>query len=398
MAAVAVLAPFADGEAIELGNHYWRKQVLRHGDFAYGDRTLQFTPAYTAQLARAYREKAYDAVPFQFAGSDNKHTNSIEATRGEIVGFESTADGLDAIFTLEPEAQKIVERHPKLPVSVRIVENLDRADGKHWDAAIQHVLATWDPRVTAMKPWERVDLADDVDHVLDLTDARSGATPQEGHAMPQLSENFTDEEIAKLRALLAGDTAAADQAAKDAKDAKGTDAKTDGYVAPSDEELERIAGLLFPDEKAADSKPAEAPAEAPAEVTAAATPSPQAIELASRLDRMEKENAALRRTADEAAYGKLRDDLARDSGIPPAVTDLGKELLTGAHTIELSGGETVDAGKIVHTMLTALGEQIKLLDLSGPVVFDQSALAAEAEAEKSRTSFAADYAKNHGLV
>jgi len=395
-ASVAVLAPFDDTEAIELGNRYWRKQVLRHGDFAYGDRTLQFTPEYTQQLAKAWREKAYDAVPFQFAGADNKHTNAIDATRGEIVGFESTTDGLDAIMTLEPEAETVVRRHPRLPVSVRIIENLDRADGRHFDAAIQHVLATWDPRVTAMKPWERVELAsDDVDHVLDLTDltvARPGATT-EGTDMPKLADAFSDEEIAKLRALLTEDPKdAKDTTVKDATPAapETKDAKDDEYVVPSDEELERIARALFPEETKAEDAAAKAKVDASAD-------NPQAIELANRLSVIEAENARLRGAADAAAYMKLRDDLARDSGIPPAITDLAKPLLTGAHTIELSGGEKVNAGEIIHKVLVAVGEQVKMLDLSGPVVFDQSEADAAAAADKARDSFAAEYAKQFGL-
>lgn len=380
---VAVLTPLIESEAINLGNHYWRKQVLRHGDFAYKagsvDRTLQFTPAYTQALAKAYREKAYDAVPFQFAGPDNAHTNAIEATKGEIVGFDATADGLDAIFALEPEAEQVISRHPKLPVSVRIIENLDRADSASWPAAIQHVLATWDPRITGMRPWERVELATgDVDRTIDLT-----ISNEEGAPMPEIKDQLGPDEVTALRALLAQGTPPAEPAKKD-------DDPGDAWTMPSDEELQRIADALLAE---VDDEPAEVPAE-----VAASNPSPAAIEMTARLDRMEKENAALRRTADEAAYGKLRDDLARGSGIPPAITDLAKELLTGAHTIELSTGERVDAGAIVHKVLTAVGEQIKMLDLSGPVVFDQSAANAEAEAEKGRASFASDYARTHGLV
>jgi hypothetical protein len=389
---VALLAPFDDAEAIDLGNNYWRKQVLRHGDFRYKDRTLKFTPEYTAKLAAAYRAKAYDAVPFQFAGSDNAHTNAIEATRGEIVGFEPTADGtgLDAIFSLEPEAQQVVARHPKLPVSVRIIENLERADGEQFDAAIQHVLATWDPRVTAMKPWERVELSNDgIDHVYDLTDA----TPQEGTTMPTLADQFTDEEIKKLRALLSADDGKTPDAKDVSKDGKDV-SKDAAYVPPSDEELDRIARALFPDE--VEDAPAEAPP-AKAEIKATAD-DPKVVEMATRLSAVEAENTKLRKAAETRAYEQLRDDLARDSGIPPAITDLAKELLTGAHTIEMSNGETVDAGAIVHKVLTAIGEQVKMLDLSGPVVFDQSAQDAEATADKSRASFAADYARQHGLL
>jgi hypothetical protein len=405
MATRAVLAPFTEDEAIELGNRYWRKQVLRHGDYAYeGGRTLRFTPDYTAALARAYRERAYDAVPLQFAGPDNRHTNAIEATRGEIVGLESTAEGLDAIMSLEPEAEAVVRRHPRLPVSVRIVENLDRADGKAWPAAVQHVLATWDPRVTAMKPWERVELASDgVERVVDLTEptvARPGATTQEGTTMPQLADAFSDEEIAKLRALLAEDKDTSegadgtDTTAAPAPDAAGPE---DGYVIPSDEELDRIARVLYPGETGQpEGQPAGETAAEAGEVTATAG-DPQVVEMASRLSAIEAENAKLRAAADEAAYEKLRDDLARGSGIPPAITDLAKPLLTGAHVIEVSGGQKVNAGEVIHKVLTAIGEQAKLLDLSGPVAFGQTESDADHAADGERRSFAEQYARDFGL-
>jgi hypothetical protein len=400
----AVLTPLVESEAIDLGNHYWRKQVLRHGDFAYKaqgvDRTLKFTPEYTQALARAYREKAYDAVPFQFAGPDNAHTNAIEATRGEIVGFDATPEGLDAIFALEPEAEKVISRHPKLPVSVRIIENLERADKKAWPAAVQHVLATWDPRVTAMKPWERVELSNDgVDSVLDLTDSTAVAPPgpdTEGATMPEIKDQLTEDEVTALRALL---TKATPPAPK-------TDA--DGWTMPSDEELQRIADALLAEEEAtpeaaaAVTTPAPAPAAAaetaePALVAASNEPSPEAIEMAARMDRLEKDNTRLRIEADQKAYLDLRRTLADESGIPPAVTDLAKPLLVGSHSVELSNGSKVDAGEIVRKVLTSIGEHVKLLDLSGPTVFDAGQEESERQKAAGNTEWAKQYLIDQGV-
>lgn len=401
---VALLTPLIESEAIDLGNHYWRKQVLRHGDFAYKaqgvDRTLQFTPAYTQALAKAYREKAYDAVPFQFAGADNAHTNAIEATRGEIVGFDATPDGLDAIFALEPEGEKVISRHPKLPVSVRIIENLDRADGKAWPAAIQHVLATWDPRVTAMKPWERVELSsDDAVRTYDLTDSTAVAPPgpdTEGATMPEIKDQLGPDEVAALRALLAKVDAPADTK-KDTKKAEDDD----GWTMPSDEELQRIADALLAeaDADAADAPPAEpakADAKTPETVNASNAPAVP-IELTSRLDLLEKDNARLRADADQKAYLDLRRKLADESSIPPAVTDLARPLLTGSHAVELSTGQTVDAGDIVRKLLVSIGEHVKLLDLSGPTVFDAGAAGEEAAKADQLSAFAKQYASDYGL-
>lgn len=405
MTSVAILAPFADQDAIELGGHLWRKQVIRHGDFRYRDpntgeeRTLHFTPDYTASLAQAYREAAYDAVPLQFADASNAHTNAVEATRGEILGMEPSSDGtgLDAIVRLSDDGEKAIRNYPKLPVSVRIIENLDRADGKRWPAAVQHVLATWDPRITGMSPWERVDLTgDDVTDVIDLTVAPDG-TEQEGATVPEIADQLTPDEVKALRALLTP---------------AGKPTTEDGEQ-PSDAELERIARALFPDEAPDTTAPAEVPATAPAvapETTVAATadkgtaveltadPSPTEIALASRLDVLEKDNAKLRASAAETAYTELRDKLAHESHIPPAITDLCKPWLMSDQAIELSGGESRRPGEDIAKMLTAIGEHAHLLDLSAPTVFDGSTDPDRTEqADNGRKEWAKDFLREHGL-
>jgi hypothetical protein len=394
---VAVLTPLCEGAPIELGNGYWRKQVIRHGDFKYKDprtgevRTLNFTPDYTAKLAQAYREKAYDAVPLQFAGPDNKHTNAIEATRGQVVGLEATADGLDAIVSLEPDAEKVIDRHKALPVSVRIIENLDRIDGKKWPAAVQHVLATWDPQLTAMKPWERVELAnDDVDHVLDLTQlaAPSGVDYQEGATVPEtktddtkMVENLSPEALTRLAKLA--------ELLNDEGMFLEDDEDEDGYIEPTDAEKDKIAAEAL----AGDQKP-DGKAPVDQQVVAASnehTPSATEIELATRLDRAEQETARLRDEAAARRYTELRNDLVTTAGIPPAAIDMCKEWLTGDTSIELSNGVTKDPGADIVKMLREIGKVHQLVDLSEPTVFaterstpsEDDAFAANAEWAKA---------------
>ena len=55
------------------------------------------------------------------------------------------------------EGAKVLRENPKLGVSARIVESYQRADGRHFTAALQHVLGTLDPRIPACargKPWK----------------------------------------------------------------------------------------------------------------------------------------------------------------------------------------------------------------------------------------------------
>jgi hypothetical protein len=353
---IALLTPLCDSEPVELANNVYRKQVIRHGRYDYKGRKLEFTPDYTRKLVDAYRAGAYDAVPLQFAGSDNAHTNDVERTRGEILGFEPSPDGtgLDAIVKADDGAAKIIDRYPKLPVSVRILENYERADGKRFPAAIQHVLATWDPRLTGMSPWRRVEMSnEDVDHVLDLTEvaAPPAGAEEEGAAVPDTSahetQGLSDADLAKLAQLVTA------QLIEAADEDEADDEPDDGYEPPTDEELEAMA------------RASEADDDEPEEVAASNGPSTQEIELANRLDRMEVENARLRRDAAERSYVELSRSLA-EIGIPPAVTDIVKPWLVDARPIELSNGASRTPADDIVKAFKEIAAQVKLVDLSGP--------------------------------
>lgn len=382
---VAVQTPLMETEAIELAasSNIFRKQVLRAGSINYQGKRLDFTPAYLDGLALAYREGAYDAVPFVFTDSTNAHTQDVERIRGEILGFERSGDGLDAIVKVaNPKAAQIIRDFPKLGVSVRIEQPLDRADGKHWPAAIQHVLATTNPRVTGMRPWEPVELANGDLPVIDLStydftegDLREDPTDQKETEMAD-TPSFTPEEVAKVRALLS--VMEADTADDDTDDTE--------FEMPSDEELAAIAAGLFADDVVE---------EAPVEV--AASSDNGAVELAAQLDAQRIELAQLRQERDVERYEKLRESLARDHGIPPRVTELAKPLLMGKQVIELANGNTVDAGDVMRKVLTAIGEHVKIVDLSSDTIYDTDAdTDAEAEA-KRRADDAAAYRRNFGL-
>lgn len=390
---VAIQAPIDDTEAVELARstRLFRKQVLKVGKINYKGRVLDFTPDYLDQLALAHREAVYPVVPLVFAGADNSHTQDVERIRGEVLGFERNGDRLDAIVRASTdEAAQLLRTNPKIGVSVRIEQPIERADGKTWPAAIQHVLATANPVVPGMTPWQPVDLAASGGAVIDLStyDFADGAPADEDTSTEKEIEmadqpSFTPEETERLRALLSS----IDQAEADSQD--------DGYTLPTDEQLAEIAAGLF-DDDLTDADRAAAEQEMAGASLSADT---EALELAqSRLDAQAVELAQIRVERDTERYQRLVSTLATDHGIPPRITELAKPLLMGSHTVELSNGGSVDASKVIRDVLLAVGEHMKLIDLSGPTVYDTPAAEAEKASFAARQSEVAEYARQFGLL
>lgn len=165
----SVQAPFSWQPAIELGNRQWVKKILPIGSIDYKGRQLRFDRSYLSRLVDSFRSRAYDQVPLQLADSDNRHTNDPERTAGEITDLELRDDGLYALATVTERGERVLTENPQLGVSARIVEQYSRADGKFFPAAVQHVLATLDPRVTGLGAWQPVDMSNDGGLVIDLS-------------------------------------------------------------------------------------------------------------------------------------------------------------------------------------------------------------------------------------
>src|ERR1017187_10438196 len=186
-----MLTPVEFRAARQAGATLWRKQLLPLGEIAYKGRRIAFTREYLAGLVTAFRDKAYDVVPFQFADSANSHSNAPEQRRGTVKDLELTDDGLDIIVAAGPEAAKHLTEYPDLGVSARITEDYDRADGKFFPAAIQHVLGTLDPRITGMRPWQAVEAANDDGEVIDLTALEYASDDPEQPVQPELPADLS---------------------------------------------------------------------------------------------------------------------------------------------------------------------------------------------------------------
>jgi hypothetical protein len=174
----AMLSPFDLSAATQTGARLFRKQILRKGTINYKGQKVTFDDPFLQNVVQAFRRGAYDQVPFVLADPDNRHNMDPERFRGEVKGMELTPDGVDAIIEATPEGAKVIKRNPRLGVSARIVTDMSKSDGRSYPVAIQHVLATMDPRLTGMRPWETVDLSDEDEdvEVIDLT----AATVKEG--------------------------------------------------------------------------------------------------------------------------------------------------------------------------------------------------------------------------
>jgi hypothetical protein len=381
---VTVQTPVLNSDAIELGRTTWRKQILPIGQLPYKGRTLDFTRDYINNLVAAYKDRAFDAVPFQLAPDDNSHSNAVDRAAGEIIGLEALDDGLYATVSASDRGAEILREHPNLGVSVRVVEDYQRNDGKtsrSYPAALQHVLATWAPRIAGMKPWQAIDCAEETDEVIDLsaltftpdgdankdseTPAVPGGETQKGAPVAQL----TEEELAAVRAIYP-------VFKKLAEDDEPTPPTANTEAAPQPPVFVEAPVVEEPVVEVVDEEPVLVAA---SEEDAPAIDLAQ-VEMATKLDKQAIELAELKAERDEERWTVEAAELVRDYGIPPVIVALCEPLLRGSkHVVELSDG-SVDAGKVLRDVLHNVAKTYgRRVDLSGPIGSSVELAAADAE-------------------
>lgn len=420
----AVLTPFHGSQAVELGNRQWVKKVLPIGDVEYKGRLLHFTRDYLGRLVQSFKSGAYDQVPFQLADAQNAHTNDPERTRGEITGMELRDDGLYVTAHLSPEGEQVLTANPRLGVSARIVEDYARSDGKHFPAAIQHVLGTLDPRIPGLGAWQAIEAATPApDTVLDLSAAVfTGEQPVPASQPPGRTtgmDNLTPEQQARLAKLLELPDEALDALAAggtvitpdelDALTGPGdggdagdelSDAELDDLIAAA-QELDAL-GLLEDSEGQPEPEPGEdEEAEEGEPVAAGLSAEAQfAIDLANaRTEETQRELAVVTARLREEDYQAEKRRLA-DLGVPPYITELARPLLEGAgHAVELANGKTVDAGAVMRRVLSEYASQARLLDLDVELgsPMDEPEGTRQEEAAASREDVVARFKSMTGL-
>jgi hypothetical protein len=420
-----LLTPVNRGKARQSGATLWRKQLLPVKDINYKGRVISFTREYLAGLVKAFNDRAYDAVPLQFADEDNRHTEKPEHRRGTVRGLELTDDGLDVIVSAGPDAARYLAEYPDLGISAKIVEDYERADGKFYPAALKHVLGTLDPRITGMRPWQAIEAAnaDDGD-VIDLTaeqyatpgqapeppapasPAATGSSLQQPTGTPTQEDTrmaLTEAQEARLARLLDLPDDQFDQVLAAGGEAAAGEGADDQL---SDEELQALIDSL-PEDEDTEPEPETAPEgdREPATAGAALTAEAQAqIDLAnSRAEETSLELARVTAALNRAAFEKERDWYSREYGIPPRITDLARPVLEGeGHVVELSNGSSIDAGAIVRRVLKEVGQTVRMLDLSGelgtPLDFSADAeRAAEDKAAEDRKALVSAFRRSTGV-
>jgi hypothetical protein len=157
------------------GRVLYKKQILPEGTYDYKGTKLDLTADQLKGYVDSFKAGAFDEVPFQFGGSESEHNNDPKRRGGTLAHMEHTpGQGVYGYFDFskDPETVKYVEKYPRFGVSPRIELGIERADGKKFAGAIQHVCGTLVPRINGMAPWEKVELsasANTTDEVVDLS-------------------------------------------------------------------------------------------------------------------------------------------------------------------------------------------------------------------------------------
>lgn len=312
------LTPTEGGQVVNLSRTMFRKKILPLGTINYKGRKIEFDQAYLTDLASSFQDGAFDQVPFMLADKDNAHTMDPERYRGDIRGVEVAEDGLYGTFELSGDAADLVKKNPNLGVSARIVEGYDRADGKTYPRAMQHVLGTLDPRITGLGAWQEVSLSgyDSGTQIVNLTESTYEGDPMTKKPDELDLGGLTDEELAELLASL--------------------EDEDDGDETEEDEDV--------PDEPAAKKTP---------QPVGLAADHPIAIELANQ----RTETSRIKAELALSRFDNEREKMIRD-GVPPFLIDLAKPIMLAADPVvlDLSNGLTddnksVDAGAIVREIL-----------------------------------------------
>lgn len=352
----AVRTPLATADALALGNKLWRKEILKAGPIHYKGGKFDATPAYLDSVLAAYQDGAIGSVPFTFVDDKGAHVEAPERRKGNIVGLERTATGLDAILALDDDADELVRKDRKFGVSVLIKHDRTTGGGKHYPAVLAHVAGTYDPVINNLGDWEEIAASNDAVDVLDLLALTSAPQDEPTKESPMAdAATLTPEELAQLRSLLTKlDTPAEDKPAAEPDKPAAETAEVE-----TDEDAELAAMVEGLD----DAEP---------ELIAASNDSnPEVLALSQRLEAAEQANrdrdlqlSQLRDERDESHYLAERENFARNYGIHPSVTDLIKPLLKGGATkLALSNGAEVIPAEMVRKFVIELATRPRL-DLS----------------------------------
>lgn len=361
----AVRTPLATGTALELGNKLWRKEILKAGTIHYKGGKFEATPEYLDSVLAAYQDGAIGSVPFTFVDDTGAHVEAPERRRGNVVGLERTATGLDGIFALDDDADELVQKDRKFGVSVLIKHDRTTGGGKHYPAVLAHVAGTYDPVINNLGDWEEIAASNDAVDVLDLLALTSAPqdAPTKGSTMAEAT-TLTPEETAQLRSLLAKIDAAVPA---------GTTAEPETAPAVAevveaeltDEELQRLADGILSEDGAVE-------VIEPDLIAASNDSNDEVLALSQRVEAAEQARRDIelrlaqseKREAD-TAFAAEKVELAQKHGIHPRITEMAKPLLhgTAGKVLALSNGNELDVADLMRKVMVEIATSPRL-DLS----------------------------------
>jgi hypothetical protein len=351
---IEVLSPVSTAKAVELARGKYKKQILPLTEIAYNGKTKKFDMPYLRRVVEAFNKGAYPYAPVKLAPADNAHTQDVLRTGGRVVGLElSKTDGLVATLELNDDGTKAVELSDGMvPVSVRMIENLEHSDGATFPVALHHVLITDDPNVRNQGPWKSIDLSadagrDGVTETIDLSAERFGT-----------EETMTDTKAkVELKLTEAQQTALIELAAEH-EELKELNLKPEDFEAPGDEEDEDADAEEDDEGDGTETTPAAPVTKVPATVglsrdATAAIELAQADASAARAETIELSRRL------RAAEVQREVESWENKGLAPSLIALARPALEAPAVIELSNGKKTDAGAVVRGLLTEMVELAK---------------------------------------
>lgn len=376
----AILTPFDFSEPVKAGRRRFWKQILPVTSIDYEGQKIDFDEAFHKDLLLSFTEGAYDQVPLVFANADNQHNMDPRNFGGELLDVQyrgpGKGQGTWGLIQADRTAERVIKKNPRLGVSARIVQGINKADGRSFKRAINHVLLTMNPRVSGMEPWQAVDLSDEdaTNEVVDLTAATYN---KEGSVMGVKRTKTTSAGTIDLSAL------------SDEQFEQLLDLASAALV---DEDLDE--DLDEEEEEVVETKPSVKKKKSKTKITVEKESEDEGDEDEEEEEEEDEESTDLsdaekvQRSADHATVRGMQIDLAEQKwasdrkgylaeGVPPFLLDLAEPVLKQpeAITIDLSDGKKpLDASATIRKMLDGfkglidltpeIGHQIDLADTS----------------------------------
>lgn len=404
-----IYTPFDLSDATPAGRRRFWKQVLPFTTINYKGHKIKFDKKFHMDLADAFRKEAFDQVPVVFADDDNRHNMNPRNFGGDVLDMQVRPTGTYALIEADEEAAKAIEKNPKLGVSARIRQMVEKSDGRKFPRAVEHICLTMNPRVTGMEPWQAVDLSDeDADiEVVDLT----AENYQEGNDMGVRTAKKASSKQPQDRRR---------------KGEKTTSRRID-LSALSDEQFEQMLDLAETltadpeededlDEEDLDEDEVED--EAPRKTRRKKSKTKVTVEKDEETDDPdddeedeEDDNTDLSdsdrvmRDNERSQFQQMRFDLAEErwdndrsdylrAGVPAFLLDLAEPVLSlpDAMTIDLSDDEVLDASETIRKMLDGVKG---IIDLTGEVGH-QMDLSEDEETRDDADKFLDEWDKQYG--